>query len=86
MAYSATNSPKCVVAGFGGGASIWSYESADAHATVAGAGYFTNAKTLGMKVGDIVFVKVTPAYTVTTHAVSAISAGGAATVSAAVLA
>ena len=68
MAYATTNPPVKVsqgpLAGFGanepGGTNtipaMWVYSSADPIATVQGAGYFTNGLTLGMRVGDIVFV------------------------------
>lgn len=41
----------------------WYYKSADAIATVKGAGYITNAVQLGMQVGDwiIVYDRTTPA-------------------------
>lgn len=86
MAYATSNPPKAIAAGIGGGNTTWRYASADAHATVSGAGYFSNGDALGMKVGDIVFVQNTTGYTTTLHSVSAVTAGGAATVSAAVLA
>jgi hypothetical protein len=87
MAYSATNPPKCLIAGVGGGPALWVYTSADARATVEGAGYFANAATIGLKLGDIVIVVYTTGYATTVHAVSAFNAGtGAATLNAAVLA
>jgi hypothetical protein len=85
MAYETTNPPKCVLSGFGGSASIFVYTDGDAHTAVDEAGYFTNGKLLGMKVGDIVYVQNTTGYTTTLHSVSVVS-GDAATVSAAVLA
>lgn len=84
MAYSTSNPPKCLVPGVGGGPGIWVYTSADTRTTVEGGSYFSNATALGMKVGDVVVVIVTPGYLATTHAVTAISLG-AATVNAAVL-
>lgn len=68
MAYATSNPPVPVsvgpLAGFnanepGAGKTIpklWVYSSADPIATVQAAGYFTNGLTLGMRVGDIVFV------------------------------
>ncbi|HEV2898848.1 MAG TPA: hypothetical protein VGX71_13630 [Pseudaminobacter sp.] len=86
MAYETSNPPKCVLSGFGGSASLYVYTDGDAHGTVSGAAYFANGKDLGMKIGDVVIVQNTTGYTTTTHSVSAVSAAGAATVSAAVLA
>lgn len=76
----------------------WSYTGKDAVATVAAAGYLVNAKDVGMRVGDLVFVYVYPTGTenlVTGYLearagiptasicrVTAISAAGAATLSA----
>lgn len=85
MSYSTTIPPKCVLPGVGGGPALWVYTSADARTTVEGAGYFTNATDLGLKLGDIVIVVYTTGYATTIHAVSAVSAG-AATINAAVLA
>jgi hypothetical protein len=91
MAYSATNSPCLVfspaVSVARGtnvtGVNIFTYNSADSLATVQGAGYFTNASELGMKVGDIVFVSVAGVLKTPVQYVSAISAAGAATVASA---
>lgn len=86
MAYSTSNPPKLLAPSMGSGQpALWVYASADAHTDVDATDYFENGRNLGMKVGDVVHVIVTPGYTVTTHAVSAIDADGAATVSAAVL-
>jgi len=68
----------------GTGPSLWTYNSTDPAADVDGAGYFTNAKKLGMKVGDIVFVTDTDASPpiTTSHRVYAIdSTTGAADLS-----
>jgi len=56
MAYAVTNPPRRMVGGLGNSLSAWQYVSADAKATVVGAGYITNAVQLGMKVGDLVYV------------------------------
>lgn len=68
MAYSTANPPVPVsigpLAGFNanepGGTyttpKLWVYSSADPIATVQGAAYFSNGLTLGMRLGDIVFV------------------------------
>ncbi len=54
MAYSTSNPPRLLVAGVGGGASLWLYDDEDTQATVNTADYFSNADELGMKVGDVV--------------------------------
>jgi hypothetical protein len=78
MAYVTTNPPKLLTQGVGGaGPSIWSYSSTDAAATVDAANYITNGGSLGMKVGDLVFVVDTDASPVITtlHQVSATGDG-----------
>jgi hypothetical protein len=78
MAYDTANPPALMLQGGVGNQhpAMWSYESEDGAATVDGAGYITNAKKLGMKVGDIVYVTDTNAspLIVTTHIVATISA------------
>jgi lipid-binding SYLF domain-containing protein len=63
-------------------AAIWVYSSADVDSDVDAAGYFTNGDDLGMKLHDVVFVvdETTPLVSLTF--VSAVTAGGAATVTA----
>lgn len=56
MSYATTNPPVVLVPGVGGSPTLWLYKSADAVATVAGAGYFTDAANLGMKENDVVLV------------------------------
>ena len=85
MAYSTTNPPNNIAQG-NAGPSVWHYASADAHGAVDGAGYFTNGDDLGMKVNDVVMVVDTATPSATIHRVSAVTAGGAATVGAATLA
>jgi hypothetical protein len=78
MAYSASNPPKLLVQSLGGvGPNIWSYASTDGASTVDGANYFTNGGSLGMKVGDLIFVQDTDASPVITtlHQVSATGDG-----------
>lgn len=77
MAYS-TSSPPIKIAGtLDGKFNIWVYRSTDAAATVRVANYFTNGGSLGMKVGDIVYVIDTDASPVITtmHQVSATGDG-----------
>ena len=82
MAYS-TNSPPEVMSGpLTGAGRWWSYRSTDVATDVDATDYFTNGHALGMAVGDIVVVCDTDtSTTVTLHRVTAVTAGGAATVS-----
>jgi hypothetical protein len=78
MTYATSNPPKLIVQAVGGsGPSIWTYSSTDAAATVDAANYITNGGSLGLKVGDIVFVTDTDAspVIVTMHQVSATGDG-----------
>ena len=78
MTYSTSNPPQLVVQAIGGnGPSIWTYASTDGAATVDGANYFTNGGSLGLAVGDIIFVTDTDASPVITtmHQVSATGDG-----------
>ncbi len=85
MAYATTNPPVKV---FGTvSKSGWLYASEDVHTDVDASGYFTDGDALGMKVNDIVFVvKTTATVGATLHSVSAVTAGGAATIAPAILA
>ena len=62
MAYATTNPPVCVIPRIGTHSAVWIYTDGDAHATVAGAGYFTDGADLGLVADDIMFVidNVTP--------------------------
>jgi lipid-binding SYLF domain-containing protein len=83
MAYSTSNPPALVGQTIHGNG-IWHYSSTDVHTDVDAADYFANGDALGMQVGDVVFVIETDnSYAQTTHSVTAVTAGGAATVSAA---
>jgi predicted phage tail protein len=65
-----------------GAGNWWSYRSTDAATTVDDTDYFTNGSALGMKVGDVVVVCDTDtSTTMTLHRVTAVTAGGAATIS-----
>lgn len=87
MAYSTSNPPVAMAQVGGGGARLWYYTSTDVHTDVDAADYFSNGDALGMEVGDIVFVvKSTATVGATLHSVSAVTAGGAATISPAILA
>jgi lipid-binding SYLF domain-containing protein len=87
MAYATTNPPQLLVQGMGDGLSLWSYASTDVHTDVDATDYFSNGDALGMKVNDTVIVTKTSATVgATIHTVTAVTAGGAATVAAAILA
>ena len=87
MAYATTNPPKLMIPRMGTGTALWAYTSTDVHTTVAGADYFSNGDALGMEVGDVIMVsKSTATIGTTLHYVSVVTAGGAATVEAAILA
>ena len=78
MAYATSNPPKLLVQNLGGGIpNIWTYASTDAAATVDAANYITNGGSLGLKVGDLMFVTDTDASPVITtlHQVSATGDG-----------
>jgi hypothetical protein len=78
MAYATSNPPKLLVQGVGGsGIKIWSYASTDASTVVDGANYITDGGSLGMAVGDLVYVTDTDASPVITtmHQVSATGDG-----------
>lgn len=83
MAYSTSNPPNMTAQAIAAN-SVWIYSSTDVTTDVDDTNYFSNGDALGMKVGDIVLVIETDnSYAQTTHSVTAVTAGGAATVSAA---
>jgi hypothetical protein len=87
MSYATTNPPIRVSGGIGSHQELWLYKSEDVHTDVDAADYFSNGDALGMKVNDVVIVtKTTATVGATLHVVSAVTAGGAATVTAAILA
>ena len=61
MAYSVDNPPALITQNIGGGHKLWSYKSTDAATAVRVDGYITNARDLGMSVGDLVMVVDTDA-------------------------
>lgn len=86
MAYAATNPPQ-LMHRFAGGIGVWLYNSTDVHTDVDATDYFTNGDALGMKVNDHVHVgKTSATIGVTVHMVTAVTSGGAATISPAILA
>lgn len=85
MSYSTSN-PPIKIAGFGS-YTLWKYTSEDVHTDVDASDYFSDGSALGMKVGDNVIVnKSTATIGATLHYVSAVTAGGAATIAPAILA
>ena len=78
MAYSLTNPPMLVRAGpLTGAGQTFLYRATDVGTAVDAAGFITNAKDLGMRVGDVVLVLGTTAYLMTSHTVVTVSATGA---------
>lgn len=83
MAYATSNPPALLQDRIMGGGAVWSYISADARATVVGAGYFSNGRSLGMKIGDVVNCVVDTTGVLTVASVTAVNAGtGAVTITA----
>lgn len=81
MAYSTSAPPSLVAERIGNNAAaMWVYSNTDANGTVSGAGYFTNGSALGMKRGDSVYYTKTDTPTLAIFIVTAVTAGGAATV------
>lgn len=75
--YSTSNPPQILVGAFNtgiAGPNLWTYSSADAVATVAGAGYFTNGVALGMKLNDLVIVVDTATPLISTCRVKTVGA------------
>lgn len=88
MAYVTTNPPKLCSPSMGTNQpAMWVYASTDIHTDVDATGYFTNGSDLGMRVNDVVIViKTTATVGATLHSVTTVTAGGAATISPAILA
>lgn len=87
MAYVATNPPNLIASSISSGPQLWVYASADVHTDVDATDYFANGHALGMRVNDVVIVvKTTATIGATIHVVTAVTAGGAATVAPAILA
>lgn len=84
MSYSTSNPPALKSPSpLTGAGQTWAYRSTDVATDVDATDYFSNGHALGMKVGDIVEVTDTDtSTTITLHRVTAVTAGGAATVSA----
>ena len=82
MAYATSNPPRVIAPGGMVGPRIWYYVKNDTDSDVDAADYFSNGDDLGMKLGDILFHHDTSAGTegMTPMFVSAVTSGGAATV------
>ena len=86
MAYG-TEGLRLCTSGLDEGPNFWFYASTDVHTDVDASDYFTDGDAKGMKVNDIVIVvKTSSTIGATVHVVTAVTAGGAATVAAAILA
>ena len=87
MTYAVTNPPQKLAGNGPSGGQLWYYVHTDVHTDVDATDYFTNGDALGMKVNDVVMVcKSDATKGVTIHLVTVVTAGGAATVAAAILA
>lgn len=87
MAYSTSTPPNMIAQSVGAAPALWVYASTDVHTDVDAADYFSNGHALGMRVNDVVIVvKTSATIGATLHVVTAVTSGGAATVSAAILA
>lgn len=71
----------------GAGPALWHYIGVDAQTVGVGAGWFTDGDDRGMRVGDnVLFNDNTTPFGATIHQVTVVTAGGAATIGAALLA
>jgi hypothetical protein len=87
MAYAASNPPAMIAQSVGAAPALWVYASTDVHTDVDATDYFSNGAALGMRVNDVmIVVKSTATVGATLHSVSVFTAGGAATISPAILA
>ena len=77
MAYSTTNPPSYIAGPLTGAGGMWLHRSTELGTAVDAAGYFTNAKDLGMKVGDNVLVYESTNIVFRTHVVITVSSTGA---------
>jgi hypothetical protein len=74
MGYSTSIPPAVLVPGVGSYPTLWVYKSADDDSTTNGSGYYTNGKSLGMKLNDIVLVVDTATPLVSLCSVSVVNA------------
>jgi len=76
----------CMASAMGGGNGIWIMSGTDVHTDVDATDWITDGSAKGLKVTDIViYVKTTATVGATLHSVSAVTAGGAATLTPAIL-
>ena len=85
MSY-ATSGLRLLAAGVGSAPSLWTYTSTDVHTDVDAADYISDGSARGLKVGDFMMVRKSSA-TIggTLHTVETVTAGGAASLSPAIL-
>ena len=83
-----TSYPQLLAPGSGSaGGNLWYFTGTDVHTDVDATDYFTNGAAAGLKVGDLLlYVKSTATIGATLHSVQTVTAGGAATISPAILA
>ena len=82
MAYATSNPPALMTPRVGGGVAMWHYNHDDAATVVRVDGYITNAKELGMAIGDIIFqTDLTGNAVAHIYTVNAINANGSADLS-----
>lgn len=85
MAYVPANLTK--IAQGVGGPSLWTLTGTDVHTDADASGFITDGDAKGMKVGDmLIYVKSTATVGATLHSVGSVTAGGAATLTPAILA
>lgn len=76
-----------MVPGMGEGPSIWIMYGTDIHTDVDATDWISDGAAKGLRVNDVVhYVKTTATIGATTHSVQTVTAGGAATLSPAILA
>lgn len=82
MAYSSSNPPRLIDQDIGNsGQAEWALSGTDALTVVDTTGYISNAKSLGMKAGDLVTYRKTDTNATSKHIVLTINADGSADLS-----
>lgn len=77
MAYATSTPPTHMFGPLTGAGQIWQYRTTELGSAADAAGYFTNAKDLGMKVGDMVLVYESTNVAMRSHVVITVSSTGA---------
>lgn len=86
MAYVSAQLNK-VTSGIGSAQELWLMSGTDVHTDVDAADFISDGDAKGLKVSDVViYVKTTATVGATLHSVSSVTAGGAATLTPAILA